>query len=70
MLYKLPKLKFLDSRAVKDEEKKEAERVGAFMKVITPVTNSSENVSSAFVSYFTHGRYDIDLINDLILKEV
>eukprot|EP00038_Savillea_parva_P007516 m.170707 g.170707 ORF g.170707 m.170707 type:complete len:273 (+) comp13281_c0_seq1:302-1120(+) len=35
VLYHLPKLKFLDSRAVTREEVAEAKRVGQFMKVVT-----------------------------------
>lgn len=36
-------MKFLDSRPVKEAEREEAKRVGAFMKVITP---TSANVVS------------------------
>eukprot|EP01091_Cochliopodium_minus_P002772 TRINITY_DN12628_c0_g1_i1.p1 TRINITY_DN12628_c0_g1~~TRINITY_DN12628_c0_g1_i1.p1 ORF type:complete len:231 (+),score=72.64 TRINITY_DN12628_c0_g1_i1:44-736(+) len=36
VLYHIPKLKFLDSSPVNEEEKKEAMRVGAFMKVARP----------------------------------
>ena len=36
VLYKLPKLKFLDSRPVKEDERKEAQRVGAYMKIVVP----------------------------------
>ena len=36
VLHKLPALKFLDSRPVKDDERKEAQRVGAYMRIITP----------------------------------
>ena len=45
MLHKLPNLKFLDSRTVKEDERKEAERVGAFMKIVSPSLDSPENVS-------------------------
>ncbi|EDO45508.1 predicted protein, partial [Nematostella vectensis] len=38
ILHKLPKLKFLDSRTVKEQERQEAMRVGAFMKIVTPST--------------------------------
>ncbi|XP_067136276.1 leucine-rich melanocyte differentiation-associated protein-like isoform X2 [Centruroides vittatus] len=41
-LYKLPKLKFLDSTSVKNYERKEANRIGQFMKVIKPKENSLE----------------------------
>lgn len=34
VLYRLPKLKFLDSSPVKSNELAEAKRVGPFMKVI------------------------------------
>lgn len=43
VLYRLPALKFLDSRRVKTTEKEEAKRVGAHMKIIAP---SSEDVTS------------------------
>ncbi len=36
MLYKLPQLTFLDSRPVSSEERKEAKRVGQFMRVVKP----------------------------------
>ena len=36
MLFKLPSLTFLDSRQVTNVEKREAKRVGEFMKVIRP----------------------------------
>lgn len=36
VLYRLPNLTFLDSRPVKKEEKEEAQRVGAYMKIIAP----------------------------------
>ena len=42
VLYHLQKLKFLDSSPVTEEEKKEALRVGAFMKVSRPQEQSSE----------------------------
>ena len=34
VLYKLPKLRFLDSRPVSDRERSEAQRVGQFMRVV------------------------------------
>ena len=52
MIYKLPKLKFLDSRSVKEDERKEAERVGAFMKVVSPSSDPSEDVSSSRIHLF------------------
>ena len=36
VLHKLPGLTFLDSRAVSGGERKEAKRVGAFMRVVRP----------------------------------
>ena len=36
VLYKLPNLTFLDSRSVTETERKEAKRVGKFMKVVRP----------------------------------
>ena len=35
MIYKLPRLRFLDSRPVKETERAEAKRVGALMVVVT-----------------------------------
>lgn len=43
VLFKLPNLTFLDSRSVADTERKEARRVGKFMKVVRP---SDEEVGS------------------------
>lgn len=43
VLYRLPNLKFLDSRPVKSKEKEEAQRVGAHMKIVVP--SSEEMVS-------------------------
>jgi len=43
VLYRLPNLTFLDSRTVKKEEKDEAQRVGAYMKIVAP--SSDELVS-------------------------
>ena len=36
VLYRLPKLTFLDSRPVKQDERDEAQRVGAHMKIMAP----------------------------------
>ena len=36
VLHKLPGLTFLDSRAVSSVKRKEAKRVGAFMRVVRP----------------------------------
>jgi len=35
VIYRLPKLKFLDSTAVQESERKEAKRAGAFMRVVS-----------------------------------
>ena len=43
MLHKLPGLTFLDSRTVSSAERKEAKRVGAFMRIVRP---SDDDVSS------------------------
>ena len=43
VIHKLPGLTFLDSRAVSGGERKEAKRVGAFMRVVRP---PDETVSS------------------------
>ena len=36
VLHRLPNLTFLDSRPVKKAEKTEAQRVGAYMKIVAP----------------------------------
>jgi hypothetical protein len=38
LIHKLPRLKFLDSRPVSGKERKEAIRVGAFMKIVHPAS--------------------------------
>ena len=43
MLYKLPNLTFLDSRSVTETERKEARRVGKFMKVVRPADDEVRN---------------------------
>ncbi|XP_003384257.1 PREDICTED: leucine-rich repeat-containing protein C10orf11 homolog [Amphimedon queenslandica] len=57
VLHRLPKLTFLDSSFVTSEERKEAQRVGAFMRVVRPTDSieskkklkkSSEDVPSGF----------------------
>ena len=35
-MFRCPTLKFLDSRIVSEEERKEAKRVGQFMRVVKP----------------------------------
>uniref|UniRef100_A0A3Q2PK37 Leucine-rich melanocyte differentiation-associated protein n=1 Tax=Fundulus heteroclitus TaxID=8078 RepID=A0A3Q2PK37_FUNHE len=57
VLYKLPQLKFLDSRKVTKTELKEAQARGAFMKVVKP---KSEEVS--FFSTFLKVRYSRKLL--------
>ena len=54
MLHKLPKLKFLDSRSVKEDERKEAERVGAFMNVVSLSPDSSEEVRKQLIISLCH----------------
>ncbi|KJE89301.1 leucine-rich repeat-containing protein C10 [Capsaspora owczarzaki ATCC 30864] len=44
VLYKLPNLKFLDSRTVTAAERAEAKRVGAFMRVVRP---SDEEIAAS-----------------------
>lgn len=39
VLYRLPNLTFLDSRPVKKDERDEAQRVGAHMKIVAPADN-------------------------------
>ena len=36
VLYQMPRLRFLDSRAVTPSELKEAKRVGAYTKIVKP----------------------------------
>ena len=36
VLHRLPNFTFLDSRPVKKAEKREAQRVGAYMKIVAP----------------------------------
>ena len=47
VLYRLPNLTFLDSRPIKRKEKDEAQRVGAYMKIVAPSSDDlvSKNVS-------------------------
>lgn len=45
VLYKLPKLTFLDSRAVSAGERSEAKRKGEFTKVVRPTSNLFEETS-------------------------
>ena len=42
VVFRCPTLKFLDSRIVSEEERKEAKRVGQFMKVVKPSQESLE----------------------------
>jgi len=48
ILYRLPNLTFLDSRPIKKEEKDEAQRVGAYMKIVAPSSDElvSKNLST------------------------
>ena len=39
LIHKLPRLKFLDSRAVSGKERQEAIRVGAFMRIVQPASD-------------------------------
>jgi hypothetical protein len=41
LLYRLPKLKFIDSTSVKNDERKEAQQKGHFMKVVRPADDVS-----------------------------
>ena len=47
VVFRCPTLKFLDSRIVSEEERKEAKRVGQFMKVVKP----SQEVSVWWLKY-------------------
>ncbi|CAH3143847.1 unnamed protein product [Pocillopora meandrina] len=51
VLYRLPKLTFLDSRPVKQDERDEAQRVGAHMKIMAPsdeelISNTADSLES------------------------
>nr|XP_033797942.1 leucine-rich melanocyte differentiation-associated protein isoform X5 [Geotrypetes seraphini] len=50
VLYKLPNLKFLDTRKVSKKEHKEAMERGAFMKVMKPNDSKESSVSGAISS--------------------
>ena len=53
VLYRLPNLTFLDSRPIKKEEKDEAQRVGAYMKIVAPSSDElvSKNLSIQWLFY-------------------
>ena len=54
VLYRLPKLTFLDSRPVKQDERDEAQRVGAHMKIMAPSDEDLiSNVSSKHKQFFS-----------------
>lgn len=55
VLHRLPNLKFLDSRPVQKAEKREAQRVGAYMKIVAPsVTDlKAQMQESVEISRFT-----------------
>lgn len=48
VLYRLPNLTFLDSRPVRSKEREEAQRVGSYMKIVTP--SASEMTSQMLES--------------------
>ena len=48
MLYRLPRLKFLDSTPVRADEKVEAMKKGAFLKVVRP--QEDDLIVSVFVA--------------------
>lgn len=50
VLFKLPNLTFLDSRGVAETERKEAKRVGKFMKVVRPSDEEVGNNSNLIIS--------------------
>ena len=54
VLHKLKNLKFLDSTPVSEEERKEAMRVGAFMKVARPQSNQEEKEENGDYDYGKH----------------
>ena len=49
MLHRLPRLTFLDSSFVTAEERKEAQRIGAFMRVVRP----SDSIVSTSVKLYS-----------------
>lgn len=58
VLYHLPRLTFLDSRAVKPEEVAEASRVGQFMKVITVSRDEMYSPQEAPSSHESQGQFN------------
>ncbi|XP_062503041.1 leucine-rich melanocyte differentiation-associated protein-like [Corticium candelabrum] len=48
LIHKLPRLKFLDSKAVSAKERQEAVRVGAFMKIVHPPSEDSTKQTTRY----------------------
>ena len=70
MLYKLPRLKFLDSSPVAAAEIKESKRVGPFMQVVRPKTESTEVCYQTLnVCPTSYGIYKKRLIKKFFLEE-
>ena len=54
VLHKLTQLTFLDSKPVSNEERKEAKRVGAFMRVVRPSSDDVSLSPSRTLLYLSH----------------
>lgn len=50
VIFKLPHLKFLDSRPVSEEEKKEAQKRGSYMRVAKPLSDLEDSDEPAVLS--------------------
>lgn len=57
VLYKLPKLRFLDSRAVTKEEVTEAKRIGEYTKVVRYIPDDVEGIQEATEAIEVEGPY-------------
>ena len=53
VLYKMPQLKFLDTRKVTSREVLEAKARGAFMRVVKPKSDKVGSPSFFFTLYYT-----------------
>lgn len=59
MIHKLPGLSFLDSRVVSAEERKEARRVGAFMRVVRPSDDTVNDMYILVIQIIYMTRFDL-----------
>ena len=69
VINQLPKLKFLDSTAVTEEERQEAERRGHLMKIAKPQNVSGKRILLSFVDFFFPPR-DNFLIYKIIFRRI